>query len=108
MSSDQGIPDYKPQIDSKAIETRNPAPPAPTKEPSGLVEKVEKVAKNVPVLGSILGSTSESEKKPQQAQQPTEEVPSNVPPVRPHQDTQIEEFIRDQHHSKGIMGEDQV
>ncbi|KAK3995655.1 hypothetical protein QBC44DRAFT_320034 [Cladorrhinum sp. PSN332] len=111
-SNNQETPDYKPQLDTAADQARNPSPPASTAPlPKGNSSIVDKVAKNVPVLGSILGSgASESEQQPAQPTQTTTTTTTSPdePPVRPHHDTQIEEFIRDQHRSKEIVGEDQL
>ncbi|KAK4458850.1 hypothetical protein QBC42DRAFT_299914 [Cladorrhinum samala] len=94
-------PDYKPQLDSRAEESFSPKPPSPNEEPS----LVEKVSKKVPIIGTLLGSTSESEQQQQQAQKQEPQISPNEPPVRPHHDTQIEEFIKDQHRSKPVAGE---
>ena len=53
----------------------------------------------IPAVGTILGSQNELE---------GEQSPANTnppgPPDRPAHDTQVEEFIRDQHHSKEVVG----
>jgi hypothetical protein len=44
-------------------------------------------------------------KEDKPAEEPAvESKPPSGPPVRPHHDTQIEEFVRDQHRSKNIDG----
>jgi hypothetical protein len=57
------------------------------------------VSEYIPAVGKLLGK---EEKKPEQK---VEEVKPSGPPERPHHDTQIEEFVRDQHRSKTIEGE---
>lgn len=54
----------------------------------------------VPAVGKMFGTEDKPKEKPV-----TEDKPApHVPPVRPHHDTQIEEFVRDQHRSKNIDG----
>jgi hypothetical protein len=55
------------------------------------------VSEYVPAVGKLLGK---EEKKPEQK---VEEVKPSGLPERPHHDTQIEEFVRDQHRSKAIQ-----
>lgn len=52
------------------------------------------VSQYVPAVGKVLG-TGEKEDKSS-----SEETKVPGPPERPHHDTQIEEFIKDQHRSK--------
>lgn len=52
------------------------------------------VSEYVPAVGKILGV-----EKPEE-QAPVTETKVGGPPDRPHHDTQIEEFVRDQHRSR--------
>lgn len=52
------------------------------------------VSQYVPAVGKVLGT---AEKKEESSKEETK-IPG--PPERPHHDTQIEEFIKDQHISK--------
>lgn len=52
------------------------------------------VSQYVPAVGKVLGS---NEKEDESSREETK-IPG--PPERPHHDTQIEEFIKDQHRSK--------
>lgn len=58
------------------------------------------VADYVPAVGHLLGKTDEEQAKKEQV--PSRDVPG--PPERPAHDTQIQEFVRDQHRSKDIHG----
>jgi len=44
----------------------------------------------------------------QKSPPPQKQAPPPGPPERPHHDTQIEEFVRDQHRSREVVGEDSV
>ncbi|KAK3308142.1 uncharacterized protein B0T15DRAFT_490738 [Chaetomium strumarium] len=84
-----GAPDYKAKLDEAASGAKNPANEG---EGSGIIDKVSQY---VSVVGKMLG------KEPEQEQTPTESTPS-APPERTKHDTQIEEFIRDQHLSRKV------
>lgn len=51
------------------------------------------VSQYVPAVGKVLGADQKDESS-------REETKIPGPPERPHHDTQIEEFIKDQHRSK--------
>ncbi|KAK4238713.1 hypothetical protein C8A03DRAFT_33243 [Achaetomium macrosporum] len=85
-----GAPDYKAKLDEAASGAKNPPQEG---ESSGIIDKVSQY---VPVIGKMLGKEREQE------QSPAESRPSG-PPVRTKHDTQIEEFIKDQHLSKKVV-----
>ncbi|RKU42461.1 hypothetical protein DL546_004128 [Coniochaeta pulveracea] len=85
--------DYKTQLDKRAEGTIKKAVEDSEQKSEGLLDKVSEY---VPVVGKLLGK---EEKKPEPK---LEEVKPSGPPLRPHHDTQIEEFVRDQHRSKAI------
>ncbi|KAK5656296.1 hypothetical protein OQA88_4676 [Cercophora sp. LCS_1] len=87
-------PDYKTQLDEAASRRRQPEA-KPEKDTGAVDAMVENVSQYVPVVGKMLGKQSEPE-------QPREEKPAPGPPNRPDHDTQIEEFVRDQHRSTPI------
>jgi hypothetical protein len=57
------------------------------------------VSQYVPAVGKILGGGHKTENEPEAAPK------IEGPPDRPDHDRQIEEFVRDQHRSKGVEGE---
>lgn len=57
------------------------------------------VSQYVPTVGRILGA-----QEPDQGREPSPEKNVTGPPNRPENDAQIEEFLRDQHRSKKIVG----
>ncbi|KAG8158930.1 hypothetical protein KVR01_011373 [Diaporthe batatas] len=84
-------PTYKEQLDEAAIKVKNPQN---SENEGGVIgQVVEKVSQYVPAVGKVLGK---DQKEDLASQEP--KVPG--PPERPHHDTQIEEFIKDQHSSK--------
>ncbi|KAL1881817.1 hypothetical protein Daus18300_000870 [Diaporthe australafricana] len=85
-------PTYKEQLDEAAIKVKDPQNDA---NKGGVIEQVvEKVSQYVPAVGKVLGT----DQKGDESSQNETKVPG--PPERPHHDTQIEEFIKDQHRSK--------
>lgn len=62
-----------------------------------LTEEI-KVTAYVPAVGHLLG------KEDKKDEQPVEPAKPSGPPHRPDHDTQIEEFVRDQHRSQNIDG----
>ncbi|KAK3403546.1 hypothetical protein B0T20DRAFT_401187 [Sordaria brevicollis] len=100
--------DYKPQLDEIAENKRkSPEELQPKqRENSGLVDKISEY------VPESVGEKIGLRKSPQQSQQqqvpeePKEDL-SAVPPHRPHHDEQIQEFLRDQHRSKEILGDDE-
>ncbi|KAK4155462.1 hypothetical protein C8A00DRAFT_31700 [Chaetomidium leptoderma] len=90
-----GGPDYKAQLDEVAERAKSP----PEQQDTGIIDKVSQY---VPAVGSMLGR---QEKEPEPESEPSlasQNIPG--PPDRPTQDTQIEEFLKDQHGSRGIAG----
>lgn len=107
-------PTYKEQLDEAAIKVKNPEGGANEGVISQVVEKgktrpfhfwevgtglidiwpCHPVSQYVPAVGKVLGS---NEKEDESSREETK-IPG--PPERPHHDTQIEEFIKDQHTSK--------
>ncbi|OIW29787.1 hypothetical protein CONLIGDRAFT_631864 [Coniochaeta ligniaria NRRL 30616] len=86
---------YKEQLDKAAEKVKGP--PAGTKEePSETL--LDKVTEYVPAVGKLLG------KEDKKDEQPVEPAKPSGPPHRPVHDTQIEEFVRDQHRSQDING----
>ncbi|KAK4192982.1 hypothetical protein QBC35DRAFT_482296 [Podospora australis] len=102
--------DYKPHLDKAADRVKHPQPSPPSEEQQqqqgGLMQKVEQVTRNIPLVGTMLGSTNETEKN-NAATQPEKTVAPSGPPDRPEHDAQIEEFLKDQHHSRKVVGDDQ-
>ncbi|KAF4976061.1 hypothetical protein FZEAL_7239 [Fusarium zealandicum] len=79
---------FKEQLDQAAQDTRE----AENQKPNPIVEKITEY---VPAAAKILPGT----KSP-----PKEEVKPSGLPERPHHDHKIEDFVRDQHRSKGTDG----
>ncbi|KAK3350958.1 hypothetical protein B0H65DRAFT_456495 [Neurospora tetraspora] len=101
--------DYKPQLDEIAEQKRKGPEEQQQPQQSGGSGIVDKISEYVPAsLGEKIGL---GKKKQQPEQEVPEEKPkedlSAVPPHRPHHDEQIQEFIRDQHRSKEILGDDE-
>lgn len=67
-----------------------------------MLTKSAPVSQYVPAVGGMLGG---QEKDPEGEPSTAETVPG--PPKRPEHDTQIEEFLRDQHGSRKITGVDE-
>ncbi|KAJ4414163.1 hypothetical protein N0V85_003260 [Neurospora sp. IMI 360204] len=101
--------DYKPQLDEIAEQKRKgPEEQQPTQQ-SGGSGIVDKISEYVPAsLGEKigLGKKQQPEQEVPEEKQPKEDL-SAVPPHRPHHDEQIQEFLRDQHRSKEILGDDE-
>lgn len=107
-------PTYKEQLDEAAIKVKNSQSESNEGVISQVVEKGKThpfqswevgarlidiwphhpVSQYVPAVGKVLGS---NEKEDESSKEDTK-IPG--PPERPHHDTQIEEFIKDQHRSK--------
>ncbi|KAH6626901.1 hypothetical protein B0J18DRAFT_464877 [Chaetomium sp. MPI-SDFR-AT-0129] len=94
-------PDYKAQLDEIAEREKGiQQDQTQAQEPSGASGVINEVSQYVPAaVGKVLGSQDkpESNKSP-----PPKDVPG--PPDRPANDTQIEEFLKDQHRSRKIVG----
>ncbi|KAK7708599.1 hypothetical protein SLS64_006701 [Diaporthe eres] len=84
-------PTYKEQLDEAAIKVKDPQSGA--NEGGVIGQVVEKVSQYVPAVGKVLGTDHKDESSREETKVPG-------PPERPHHDTQIEEFIKDQHRSK--------
>ncbi|KAK1778364.1 hypothetical protein QBC45DRAFT_164689 [Copromyces sp. CBS 386.78] len=100
----QDTPDYKPQLDEIAEQKWK----GPEEQPqqSGIVDKISEY---VPAsVSEKIGLGKKQQQKPEQqeAEEPKEDF-SAVPPHRPHHDEQIQEFLRDQHRSKELLGDDE-
>ncbi|KAK4044774.1 hypothetical protein C8A01DRAFT_42393 [Parachaetomium inaequale] len=87
-----GGPDYKAKLDEAADRVKSP----PQEEQSTGI--LDKVSQYVPTVGRMLGNQETDERAPS----PAKNAPG--PPDRPMNDTQIEEFIKDQHRSKRVVG----
>lgn len=102
--------DYKPQLDEIAEQKRKSPEEQQSqeREGSGLVEKIsEYVPESVgEKIGLRKSPQQQSAKAAPKEQEPKEDL-SAVPPHRPHHDEQIQEFLRDQHRSKEILGDDE-
>ncbi|KAJ4302181.1 hypothetical protein N0V88_002317 [Collariella sp. IMI 366227] len=85
-------PDYKAKLDEAAERVKSPPQ---QDQNSGIIDKVSQY---VPAaVGKMLG-------KEEKEAEPSPETRPSGPPNRPHHDTQIEEFIKDQHQSKTVIG----
>ncbi|PSR90802.1 hypothetical protein BD289DRAFT_481483 [Coniella lustricola] len=89
---------YKERLDEAADKSRYPNQDVVQNRPGVVTQVMEKVSQYVPGAEIILGgqrrNTATDDNKT------TNGVPdSSVPPVRPHHDRQIEEFVRAQHGS---------
>nr|XP_036578424.1 uncharacterized protein CTRU02_11652 [Colletotrichum truncatum]KAF6785667.1 hypothetical protein CTRU02_11652 [Colletotrichum truncatum] len=86
---------FKQQLDQAAHDAREPDEP-PKQNPI-----IEKVTQYIPAAAKILGNPQEEkEEKKEKISRPG--IPG--PPERPYDDAQVEEFIRQQHRSKGEDG----
>ncbi|KAJ9143809.1 hypothetical protein NKR23_g6314 [Pleurostoma richardsiae] len=93
---------YKPHLDKAADKFRHPHSDKNEGNNEGGEGLVDKVSQYVPAVGKILGHQEQQEQKKPAAE---ERPHPSIPPLRPHHDTQIEEFVRDQHRSRP---EDQI
>ncbi|KAL2167149.1 hypothetical protein VTG60DRAFT_1639 [Thermothelomyces hinnuleus] len=94
--NDSGGLDYKAKLDEAADRVKK----QPREEQSPGI--VAKVSQYVPAVGAMLrGQQKDPDGEPSTA----ETAPG--PPKRPEHDTQIEEFLKDQHGSKKIIGLDE-
>ncbi|KAF6841298.1 hypothetical protein CMUS01_03616 [Colletotrichum musicola] len=83
---------FKEQLDQAAHDAREPDEP-PRQNPI-----IEKVTQYIPAAAKLLGNPQEE--KDEKISRPG--IPG--PPDRPYDDAQVEEFIRQQHRSKGEDG----
>ncbi|KAI3396464.1 hypothetical protein diail_12184 [Diaporthe ilicicola] len=88
-------PTYKEQLDEAAIKVKDPQNGA---NKGGVVDQVVEKAQYVPAVGKVLGTDQKGDEAPRN------ETKIPGPPERPHHDTQIEEFIKDQHRSQADDG----
>lgn len=102
-------PDYKAKLDEAAERVKSPPQ---QDQNSGIIDKGKfpdwrdfngpandfSVSQYVPAaVGKMLG-------KEEKEAEPSPETKPSGPPNRPHHDTQIEEFLKDQHKSKTVIG----
>ncbi|EAQ85976.1 predicted protein [Chaetomium globosum CBS 148.51] len=92
-SKKPGRPDYKAKLDEAADREKSPSQ---QQQSTGVIEKVSQY---VPTVGRILGA-----REPDPGREPSPEKNVPGPPNRPENDAQIEEFLRDQHRSKKVVG----
>jgi hypothetical protein len=85
--------DYKAKLDEAANQEKSSSQ---EQQGGGIVDKVSQY---VPTVGRILGA-----QEPDQGREPSPEKNVSGPPNRPENDAQIEEFLRDQHRSKKVVG----
>ncbi|KAK2004569.1 hypothetical protein LX36DRAFT_649893 [Colletotrichum falcatum] len=83
---------FKQQLDQAAHDARKPDD-EPKQNPI-----IEKLTQYIPAAANILGNAQEE--REEKISRPG--IPG--PPQRPYDDTQVEEFIRQQHRSKGEDG----
>lgn len=89
---------FKEKLDKAADEARQP----PEDENDSLMKPIiEKVVEYIPAATSVLGDPKKEEEERQAAM--IKPAPGG-PPERPIHDHNIEEFVRDQHRSKGEDG----
>ncbi|CCC10048.1 hypothetical protein SMACR_02627 [Sordaria macrospora] len=97
--------DYKPQLDEIAEKKwQGPEEQQPPQQSGGIVDKI---AEYVPAsVTEKIGLAKKQQQPEKEVEEPKEDL-SAVPPHRPHHDEQIQEFLRDQHRSKEILGDDE-
>ncbi|KAL2256320.1 hypothetical protein VTK26DRAFT_1853 [Humicola hyalothermophila] len=93
------VPDYKAKLDEAASRAKSP----PTEDQDSTTRFKDKVAQYAPAPISKMLGASQAEGPDPSPPPESREIPG--PPDRPIHDTQIAEFIKDQHRSKdlGIM-----
>ncbi|KAK4250689.1 hypothetical protein C7999DRAFT_28770 [Corynascus novoguineensis] len=91
--NEPGAPDYKARLDGAADEAKKQQPREDQNQ--GIMNKVSQY---VPTVGKLLGNQQED---------PKDEPSTAKDASGPANDTQIEEFLRDQHGSKRIIGMDE-
>ncbi|KAL2268598.1 hypothetical protein VTJ83DRAFT_3444 [Remersonia thermophila] len=89
---------YKAELDRLASSSKSP----PQHEDASIASKV---AQYVPAVGKLLGGT-QTDPSERERSSSTEKPPG--PPHRPIHDSQIEEFLRDQHRSERIVEAEEV
>ncbi|KAL6831093.1 hypothetical protein J3E69DRAFT_364002 [Trichoderma sp. SZMC 28015] len=87
-------PTFKEQLDQEAIDSR--VHQHESEEHSTVKDIVDKISHAIPAVAPLIGGSN-----PEHKQEEHKEVPPG-PPTRPEHDTQIEEFVREQHRSNGI------
>ena len=95
-NTEQMNQDYKEKLDRAAHEARHPHRSDEQEKPD-VHPIVEKVTEYVPPLGRALGLDKKST-----SQEQTAPAKPPGPPERPQHDTQVKEFLRDQHRSMPI------
>ncbi|KAK4066957.1 uncharacterized protein Triagg1_7957 [Trichoderma aggressivum f. europaeum] len=87
-------PTFKEQLDKEAIDSR--VHQHESEGNSTVKAVVDKISHAIPAVAPLIGGSN-----PDNKVEENKEVPPG-PPNRPEHDTQIEEFVRDQHRSNGI------
>lgn len=87
-------PTFKEQLDQEAIDSR--VHQHESEEHSTVKDIVDKISHAIPAVAPLIGGSNPDNKVEEH-----KEVPPG-PPNRPEHDTQIEEFVREQHRSNGI------
>ncbi|KAJ4863891.1 hypothetical protein T069G_00421 [Trichoderma breve] len=87
-------PTFKEQLDQEAIDSR--VHQHESEEHSTVKDIVDKISHAIPAVAPLIGGSN-----PEHKEEEHKEVPPG-PPNRPEHDTQIEEFVREQHRSNGI------
>ncbi|KAL6835093.1 hypothetical protein V8C40DRAFT_233522 [Trichoderma camerunense] len=87
-------PTFKEQLDQEAIDSR--VHQHESEEHSTVKDIVDKISHAIPAVAPLIGGSN-----PEHKEEEHKEVPPG-PPTRPEHDTQIEEFVREQHRSNGI------
>ncbi|KAL6700932.1 hypothetical protein J3F84DRAFT_359661 [Trichoderma pleuroticola] len=87
-------PTFKEQLDLEAIDSR--VHQHESEGNSTVKAVVDKISHAIPAVAPLIGGSNPDDKVEE-----NKEVPPG-PPNRPEHDTQIEEFVREQHRSNGI------
>ncbi|KAL5091007.1 hypothetical protein Trisim1_003969 [Trichoderma cf. simile WF8] len=87
-------PTFKEQLDQEAIDRR--VHQHESEEHSTVKDIVDKISHAIPAVAPLIGGSN-----PEHKEEEHKEVPPG-PPTRPEHDTQIEEFVREQHRSNGV------
>ncbi|KAL7955322.1 hypothetical protein V8C34DRAFT_292014 [Trichoderma compactum] len=87
-------PTFKEQLDKEAIDSR--VHQHESKGTSTVKAVVDQISHAIPAVAPLIGGSN-----PDNKVEENKEVPPG-PPNRPEHDTQIEEFVREQHRSNGI------
>ncbi|KAK3377782.1 hypothetical protein B0H63DRAFT_225681 [Podospora didyma] len=95
--SRENVESYKAKLDKAAAGVKDKVTSHDNEQGGSTASTiVDKVSQYIPAVGRALGH---EEPKPALAPQ----AATSGPPNRPEHDTQIEEFVRDQHRSKDVL-----